>query len=78
METNSYYLKNVYHRYINLSFKLEKPKWENIKRTFSEEQVVGSQYYDIKDKGDTDVYVCDTPENDKKVTEFLDLSLIHI
>ena len=50
METNSYYLKNVYHRYINLSFKLEKPKWENIKRTFSEEQKVGSEYYDIKDQ----------------------------
>lgn len=72
METNSYYLKNIYHRYINLSFELEKPKWENIKQTFSNEQKVGSEYYNIKEKGDTDVYICDTPENDKKVTEFLD------
>ena len=67
MEENNYYLQNVYHRYIDLPFELEKPKWENIKQTFSREQKVGSKYYDIKYKGDTDVYVCNTPDNDKKV-----------
>ena len=65
-------MKNIYHRYIELPFDFIKPDWENVKRTYSSEQKEGSEYYDIKEKGDTDVYFCHTPENDEKVTEFLD------
>ena len=66
-------LDNIYHRYIKLPFEFVEPDWKDVRRTFSEEQKKGSEYYDIKEKGDTDVYFCHTPENDKKVTEFLDM-----
>jgi len=69
-------MKNIYHRYIDLPFDFIKPDWKDIRRTYSKEQEeekdMLNEYHDIKEKGDTDVYFCHTPENDEKVTEFLD------
>ena len=64
-------MQNIYHRYIKLPFSFRKPEWSDVKRTFSKEQDT-NEYHDINEKGDTDVYICDKPEKDKKVTEFLD------
>lgn len=65
-------MQNIYHRYIKLPFSFKKPEWSDVKRTFSKEQESGSEYFDINEKGDTDVYRCDIKENDDNVRDFFD------